>query len=254
MGYPAKKISDVSFKQRKTKELSIRLVNRKKINLQKQPRYFTYVVKWDSGLAPNPFHRFCTLAVCKPLIRKFAQEGDWIIGLGSSNQNDLKLNHRGRLIYAMEVAEKITFNEYWKDKRFLKKRQYASSAKGRWGDNMYYMNSKGEWVQKTYGAHNTPEDKKRDTNVDAVLVSKNFFYFGKECIDLPKFFHQSVSKLKQGHKYKGLEEKGKQLIELLEKKYKKGRHGDPVGYEADNKGCGVKKVHMADISCNGCGS
>ena len=237
MGHPAKKISDISFTKRKTKKHSIHLVNRKKLNLQNQPRYFTYIVKWDSGLAPNPFYGFCTLAVCKPRIRKSAQIGDWIIGLGSSNQNRLGLNYRGRLIYAMEVTEKITFDEYWKDKRFLKKRQYVNSAKGRWGDNMYYMNSKGEWVQKTYEAHNTLEDKRRDTSVSAVLVSKNFFYFGKECIDLPKFFKSISDKATQGHKYKGLEEKGTQLKSYLEGKYKKGRHGDPVGYKADNNGC-----------------
>jgi hypothetical protein len=37
---------------------------------------FVYVVKHDGGFAPNPFHGFCTLACCKPKIRKGAKEGD----------------------------------------------------------------------------------------------------------------------------------------------------------------------------------
>ena len=246
MGLPEKKINDISLKQRNKSPLSL---------VEKQPRYFNYILKWDSGLAPNPFHGFCTLAVCKPQIRKSAKEGDWIIGLGSSNQNDLKLNYRDRLIYAMKVTEKMTFNEYWKDKRFLKKRQSADSAKGRCGDNMYHSNSKGEWIQKTYEAHNTPENRKRDTGVDAVLVSKHFFYFGKNGIDVPKSFQQSVSsKLTQGHRYKGLEKEGKKLIEFLEKKYKKGRHSNPISYEEDNKGCEAKKVRRIRASLRGsCG-
>ena len=36
----------------------------------------------DYGFAPNPFFGFCTLANCKPKIRKSANVGDWIIGTG----------------------------------------------------------------------------------------------------------------------------------------------------------------------------
>ncbi len=42
----------------------------------------SYIVRYDSGFAPNPFYGFCTLATCKPDIRKHAQVGDWIVGTG----------------------------------------------------------------------------------------------------------------------------------------------------------------------------
>ena len=44
---------------------------------------FSYVIEHDLGFAPNPFHGACTLACCKPVIRKRAQLGDYILGTGA---------------------------------------------------------------------------------------------------------------------------------------------------------------------------
>jgi hypothetical protein len=33
---------------------------------------FTYTIPYDDGAAPNPFHGICTLAICKPSIRRVA--------------------------------------------------------------------------------------------------------------------------------------------------------------------------------------
>ena len=86
-------------------------------------KLYSYVVASDTGLAPNPFHSFCTLALCKPQVRKAAEVGDWVIGTGS------KRNGRdGFLVYAMRVTEILTFNEYWRDARFLAKRPQRQRA------------------------------------------------------------------------------------------------------------------------------
>lgn len=37
---------------------------------------YAYAITRDLGFAPNPFHGFCTLATCKPGIRKTAKVGD----------------------------------------------------------------------------------------------------------------------------------------------------------------------------------
>lgn len=74
---------------------------------------YIYVVARDFGFAPNPFHGFCTLATCKPDIRKVAKIGDWIMGVGGS-----RLKATGRCLYLMEVTETSTFNDYWADNRF----------------------------------------------------------------------------------------------------------------------------------------
>jgi Nucleotide modification associated domain 2 len=39
-----------------------------------------YIVRVDSGFAPNPFGHHCTLACCKPTIRRKAEPGDIIVG------------------------------------------------------------------------------------------------------------------------------------------------------------------------------
>lgn len=80
---------------------------------------FSYKLDHDFGLAPNPFWNYCTLGVCKSQIRnnRNLQIGSWIFGLGSR-----KLNRENHLIYAMQVEEKLTFQEYWTDIRFQNKK------------------------------------------------------------------------------------------------------------------------------------
>ena len=39
-------------------------------------KLYSYIVAVDSGFAPNPFHGFCTIATCKPRIRKTAEIGE----------------------------------------------------------------------------------------------------------------------------------------------------------------------------------
>ena len=44
-----------------------------------------YIITVDSGFAPNPFGRFCTLACCKPTIRRMAEKDDTVIACASSS-------------------------------------------------------------------------------------------------------------------------------------------------------------------------
>ena len=67
----------------------------------------------DYGFAPNPFHGYCTLATCKPQIRRTAQLGDYVVGIGSVAQG-----RGGHLVYCMQVEETLTFEDYWADNRF----------------------------------------------------------------------------------------------------------------------------------------
>lgn len=51
---------------------------------------YAYSITRDFGFAPNPFHGICTLATCKPRIRKAANIGDWILGIGGANLKSAK--------------------------------------------------------------------------------------------------------------------------------------------------------------------
>ena len=44
-------------------------------------KLYSYIITEDTGFSPNPFWGCCTLADCKPEIRRNAKVGDWIVGL-----------------------------------------------------------------------------------------------------------------------------------------------------------------------------
>ena len=143
---------------------------------------YSYVVKIDSGFAPNPFYNFCTLATCKPGIRKSAKIGDWIVGVGSS---DKRVCQKGRIVYAMEVTKIISFQEYFEGKKYQCKKPIINGSRIQArGDNIYQKNGKC-WDQlKSF--HSSKEDWtpnrahiRRDTSVNHVLISDNYTYFGK---------------------------------------------------------------------------
>jgi len=73
-------------------------------------RLFSYVLRYDTGSAPNPFLGMCTLAICKPRIRRVAEPGDWVAGVGSVNVRGRDLS--GHLVYAMKVEESISLADY----------------------------------------------------------------------------------------------------------------------------------------------
>lgn len=142
----------------------------------------TYIVQHDKGFAPNPFWGVCTLACCKPQIRKHAQKGDVIIGFGSaSGETDL----RGRVIYWMRVENIISFDEYWRDPQYAVKHPvFGSSLMAWYGDNIYHRDEgSGEWVQ-AYSFHKDGTNLgsgnlERDTGTtDRVLIGREYTYWG----------------------------------------------------------------------------
>nr|WP_277608402.1 hypothetical protein [Microbulbifer elongatus] len=144
-----------------------------------------YTVARDFGFAPNPFHGMCTLATCKPKIRKSARIGDWVMGKAGAGLSDAKR----KCIYLMKVTEKISFEDYWNDPRFyLKKAVRNGSNVQLVGDNIYHKRNDGSWVQED-SHHSNPdgnpnvENLQTDTSsTDQVLVSDFFLYFGQAAI------------------------------------------------------------------------
>jgi hypothetical protein len=154
---------------------------------------YSYVVRTDSGFAPNPFGNYCTLVCCKPLIRKHARIEDWVVGTGSKRTvgND-------KLVYAMKITEKALFEDYSKDPRF----QYKiprGVAVGERGDNIYWKDKNDEWIQRPSYYHNTEKQKAIDLSGKNVLISDCFFYFGANAALIPKRFSGFIKK-GPGHK------------------------------------------------------
>lgn len=147
-------------------------------------RIYSYVVRYDSGFAPNPFYRYCTLATCKTGIRRSANVGDWVVGSGSNRQG---VRRGGHLVYAMRVTDAMTFDEYSIDPRFECKKPYRNgSRKQSCGDNIYFrLGASVLWHQRD-SFHSRPDGSSnhehvaRDTSVNRVLISNDFVYFGGE--------------------------------------------------------------------------
>ena len=166
------------------------------------PKLYSYIVARDYGFAPNPFYGFCTLATCKPKIRKAAQVGDWVVGTGSKTKG-----RNGRIVYAMRVTETMTFDEYWRDFRFYDKRPgLYSSRKKAYGDNIYHRENAGsDWGQLdshhsfAYGGLNI-KNKDNDTKANRVLISNDFVYWGGDGPRIPSSIKGNICHTTQNHK------------------------------------------------------
>ena len=200
---------------------------------------YIYVVARDFGFAPNPYHGLCTLATCVPRIRAKAQVGDWVMGVGGS-----RLKATGKCIYMMKVSEILTFNDYWSDIRFQRKKPVRNGSLIMMvGDNVYHQETRSEaWIQSD--SHHSNHDGttniknlETDTSSENLLVSNHFYYFGKGApeIDLESIGyknHRSYSKKSLGN------ENVADFIDMIEKHHKEVINlvmDDPFDFSAASK-------------------
>lgn len=103
-------------------------------------RVHTYVIATDAGSAPNYDWPFVTLAVCKPRIRKKAEIGELILAFAGKQVNPIEPHG---VVWAGIVSEKMSFADYWNDRRFAGKRPDRSKHP----DNFYRPGNGGlQWV------------------------------------------------------------------------------------------------------------
>ncbi len=197
------------------------------------PKLHTYVVRRDFGFAPNPFYGFCTLATCKPRVRKSAAIGDWVVGTGSVTKW-----RPGQIVYAMRVSEAMTLQEYWSDPRFRVKRpNLRASLKKAFGDNMYYWNSDTEqWHQMD--SHHSHEDGRqnganihRDTSVNRVLISEDFVYWGGDGPELLEIEGYRISKGGVGEKANFPYEVVQEFVDWVRSLGESGYCGTPLDWK-----------------------
>lgn len=140
---------------------------------------YRYILSYEGGTAPNPYGGFCTLAICKPAIRRTARAGDWILGF-RAHQHD-------RVVYAMQVAESIAFEQYWRDPRFKRRRPDITTIPT---DNIYRPVRRRtpdrppalEWVPNQV---HPKERAPKDLGGKHVLIATRIWYFGDHSPSLP---------------------------------------------------------------------
>jgi hypothetical protein len=160
-------------------------------------KLYSYVVRDDTGFSPNPFWGCCTLAGCKPVIRRTAEVGDWIVGLSPKASGN-------RVVFAMEVEEILDYKKYYRDQRFVDK--IPDYTKGKMiykcGDNIYKPKPNGEfWQLRSMHSMGDQEDldtKAHDLSGVNVLIARTFHYFGASGPELPG----QVDELKVGRAHK----------------------------------------------------
>lgn len=201
---------------------------------------YMYVVARDFGFAPNPFHGSCTLATCMPRIRATAQVGDWVVGMGGA-----RLKATGRCVYAMRVSEAAMFNEYWANPSFYDKRPVRNGSNVMMiGDNIYHRDGQTDpWLQLD-SHHSNPDGSpnplnvEKDTSADRVLISRYYFYFGRNApVVPPKILDELGYKNGRGHrKFDPL--KCRLFLEWLFKEYRADHNlivGDPFDFDQSQK-------------------
>lgn len=159
-------------------------------------RVFSYVVRSDSGFAPNPFHGTCTLACCKPDIRRSATVGDLIVGMSKNCVT---------VVYAMKVDRVLSFADYWNDPASAAKRPDHESpeATRRRGDNIYEPLTHGGFRQLR-SLHSSADGEAdlahqmRDLGGKRVLVGSRFAYFGVSGPPLPSDL--AFLEIRRGHR------------------------------------------------------
>lgn len=160
-------------------------------------KLYSYIITHDTGFSPNPFWSYCTLANCKPAIRRTAELGDWVVGLSPKADGN-------RLVYGMLVEEIVPYDKYYHDHRFAKKipNYFLGAVVYKCGDNIYKPLPDGGFQQlrsmHSNGSVENYESKARDLQGKRVLISRTFYYFGSRPLVLP----QALDDLKvaRGHK------------------------------------------------------
>ena len=142
-------------------------------------RVHTYVIAVDAGSAPNYEPPFVTLAVCKPRIRRKASAGELVIAFAGKDVNPYEPH---AVVWAGIVQEKLTFAQYWSDKRFRNKRPDRSKHP----DNFYKpVDNELVWVDNDV---HEPEATRHDTGGKFVLTFSPAWRFGAHGPLLPSEF------------------------------------------------------------------
>jgi hypothetical protein len=188
-------------------------------------RLFSYIVMHDSGFSPNPFWGYCTLADCKPVIRRTAVAGDWIVGLSPKARGY-------RIVYAMKVQEILEYEEYFSDPRFAARipDRTRSEVIYKCGDNIYQPLTNGTFRQlPSQHSHKdgtvNPTTMASDLSGRNALVSQLFYYFGASGPELPENLHDLITG--RGHKSRFTPDVIARFIEFI-KDYPEGVNAAPA--------------------------
>src|SRR5215216_5791538 len=170
--------------------------------------YF-YKLTADNGGAPCVRYGLLSLAICKPMIRKTAREGDLIFGFAANC-----LHRDNRLVYVARITKKLCGGDYYKDDRYSRR------------PDCIYRLSGTRFVWKRESAYHGPESIENDLGQHPdypranVLLSRDFRYFGLAGTDQYKSrfprVKRAIEHLGQGARLRHNEELRRELIDMAD--------------------------------------
>ena len=187
-------------------------------------RIYRYILTSDTGMAPSIDNGLVSLATCKPVIRRCAVPGNWVIGFLSSPAPT------GMVAWAGRVSQSLSLGEY--------EREFQGRS-----DAVYRQRSDGTFRRLRKDYHAEPGQMEKDISGPALLFNRaSTWYFG----DHPQMLPDSLSHLAargQGHRVNGVgPDDPARLLTWLKSLGPPGVHGEPP----DRKGsdgcaprCGV---------------
>lgn len=133
------------------------------------PQIYCYKLTTDNNGAPCVTEELLSLAICKPMIRRTAQEGALLFGFAANS-----LDRHNRLIYVAQLSQPITNGEYYTRDEYRHRPDciYQKVGDGfRLRSNSQYHWPEAKHIERDLG-------RSHSWNRTTVLVSKNFRYLG----------------------------------------------------------------------------
>jgi len=153
-----------------------------------------------------------------------ARPGDWVVGTGGADR--LKSAGHGKIIYAMRVDEKMTREDYYSDRNYAHKKPLQDDSVSLHGDNL------------------RPESA-FEKECQFVLVSRHFYYFGRNAILIPPERFPDFEKKGPGFRSDFKEGYVERFVKWIEAAYKPGRHGEPCQKPSSVK----REIRVCKSSC-----
>jgi hypothetical protein len=203
-----------------------------------EPSIYVYKLVTDNGGAPCVKGKLLSLAICKPRIRKTAQEGSLIFGFGGREYNE-------KLIYIARVTGKLEGQDYYQRPGYADRPDCIYRVEGRravWKASAIYHSS--DEIRKDVGLH---------FEHAFVLLSDDFRYLGKRGTADYKHKYRKlgalIKNLSQGHRRFYSSELRAQLLDLKDEIWAKFPRMK-VGTPTDDDRTGLCNNDSPSASCS----
>lgn len=193
-------------------------------------RIYRYILTSDTGMAPCIDAGMVSLATCKPVIRRCAGSGDWVIGFLASPAPSGMVAWAGRVSRSVPIAD------------------YEREFRGR-SDAVYRETPGGLFRRLRRDYHAQPGQMETDLSGPALLFDPaSTWYFG----DRPQMLPDALSHLAahgQGHRVNGVAQDDlARLLAWLGSLGPPGLHGEPPDREAERP-CGPRPASNVCGAC-----